>query len=109
MSKNYSLPLKNSPVDLAQEHIDIVLSILKAFIPDHTVAVIGSRIRGKAKPTSDLDLVIMNKTPLDTRTLADLQNAFSNARLPIKVDIVEWAMTSENFRKIIEEKNVRIQ
>ncbi|MBP9850154.1 MAG: nucleotidyltransferase domain-containing protein [Candidatus Peribacteraceae bacterium] len=101
--------MKNSPIDLTPEHMDIVVRILRRFIPDQTVAVFGSRVHGKAKTTSDIDLVIMNESSLTTHTFAELQNAFSASLLPMKVDIVEWATTNENFRKIIEEKNVRIQ
>lgn len=109
MYKNFSPPLRNSPIDLAPEYLDIVLSILRRFIPDDSVAVFGSRVLGTAKPTSDIDLVIMNNTSLRARTFSELQNAFSDSSLPMKVDIVEWATTNEGFRKIIQEKNVRIQ
>lgn len=104
-----SKPLKNSLIDLAPEHMKIILRILKEYIPDATVVVFGSRINGNAKATSDIDIVIKNDSPLATRTLSALTDAFSESRLPIKVDIVEWATTNENFRKIIESKNVRIQ
>jgi len=87
----------------------IVLSILRRHIPHNTVAVFGSRVHGNAKPTSDIDIVIMNDAPLETTTLSRLTNAFTESTLPVKVDIVEWATTQENFRKIIAEKNVRIQ
>lgn len=87
----------------------VVLSILKRFVPHETVAVFGSRVQGTAKPTSDIDVVIMNKAPLTTTIETELTQAFSDSTLPMKVDIVQWATTNEGFRKIIEEKNVRIQ
>ncbi len=87
----------------------IVLSILKRFVPHLTVLVIGSRIHENAKETSDIDLVLMNEKPLTIDVLSSLHNAFSDSTLPMKVDIVEWATTAESFRKIIQEKNVKIQ
>lgn len=108
MSNSSSLPLNNTPVDLAPEHLQTVRSILQQFIPEETVAVFGSRAQGRAKPTSDLDLVIMNDMPLASGKLSALRDAFSGSHLPMKVDIVEWANTEESFRKIIEENNVKM-
>ncbi len=34
--------------------------------------------------------------------MADLRDAFSDSDLPFKVDLVDWAATKENFRKIIK-------
>ncbi len=102
-------PLNNTPVDLAPEHLRTVRAILQQFVPEETVCVFGSRVHGRAKPTSDLDLVIMNEKPLPSGILAQLQEAFSASRLPMKVDVIEWASTEEGFRKIIEEKNMRVQ
>ncbi|MGB4347710.1 MAG: hypothetical protein WBJ21_15095 [Burkholderiaceae bacterium] len=41
--------------------------------------------------------------------LADLSEAFSESDLPWKVDIVDWANTSDAFRKIIKSERVRIK
>ena len=63
----------------------------------------GSRVQGNAKPFSDLDLAVMGETPLDFRQLAALKDAFAESNLPFRVDVVDWAATSEAFRGIIEE------
>lgn len=109
MFNSSSLLLNNILVDLAQEHLRTIRAILQQFVPEETVCVFGSRVHGRAKPTSDLDLVIMNEKPLPSGILGQMQEAFSASRLPMKVDIIEWASTKESFKRIIEEKNVRIQ
>lgn len=101
--------MNNSRIDLLPEEKEIVLTILKRFVPDRDVYVFGSRVTGKAKSFSDLDLVMVGETPVDTRTLGALQNAFSESRLPMKVDIVDWAQASRNFRNIIDAMKVKIQ
>lgn len=101
--------MNNFPIDLQPKDREIVLGILRRFIPDRAVYAFGSRVNGKAKATSDLDLTVMGETPLDTRTLGALQEAFSVSRLPMKVDIVDWAHTSEAFRTIIDTKKAKIQ
>jgi predicted nucleotidyltransferase len=58
---------------------------------------------------SDLDLVIRADKPLTLLHLANLSEAFSESDLPFKVDVVDWATTQENFRRIIEEHHVVLQ
>lgn len=66
--------------------------------------VFGSRVQGNAKPFSDLDLAVMGETALDFRQLAALKDAFADSNLPFRVDVVDWATTSEAFRRIIEDR-----
>ena len=44
----------------------------------------------------------MGDTPLDFRHLAALKEAFAESNLPFRVDVLDWATTSEVFRGIIE-------
>jgi type I restriction enzyme, S subunit len=43
---------------------------------------------------------------LDWRTSAALADDFSESDLPFKVDVIDWAVTSMAFRKIIEKDKV---
>jgi len=38
-----------------------------------------------------------------------ITDAFASSGLPIRVDVVDWAATSEAFRKIIERDKVGVQ
>ena len=89
-------------LDLTPAQLAEVRSILQAHVPARTVRAFGSRVQGNAKPFSDLDLVIMGDSSLDFRQLADLRDAFAESSLPFRVDVVDWAATSEAFRGIIE-------
>lgn len=51
--------------------------------------------------------VIMGDLPLDFRTLTALKDAFAESDLPFRVDVVDWAATSEAFREIIEDKKLK--
>ena len=62
-----------------------------------------------AKPHSDLDLCVVSDNPLSFTVLGALADAFSDSDLPWKVDVVDWATTSESFRKIIEQEKVVVQ
>lgn len=88
-------------IDLAPRHLAIVQDILRHYLPDREVRVFGSRVTGKVKPYSDLDLAVMGDTPLTLTQLADLTEAFDESDLPWKVDVVDWATTSPSFREIV--------
>lgn len=96
-------------IDISPEQWKIVQGILQAHIPQHTVWAFGSRATGRAKPYSDLDLAIIGSAPLGMATHATLADAFSESDLPWKVDLVEWAKTSEAFRRIISRDKVVLQ
>ena len=91
-------------LDIAPEQLRAVLDILQLHAPGRTVRFFGSRVKGDAKPFSDLDLAVMGSSPLGFRRLTELREAFSESCLPFRVDIVDWAETSEMFRDIIEEE-----
>jgi len=92
-------------IELTPEQIETVRRILVQYVPGLEVRIFGSRVDGRAKPYSDLDLALMTEQPLPLRTAALLRDAFSESDLPFKVDIVDWAEISESFRKVIAEKN----
>ena len=95
--------------DIAPEHLKIVREILRRHLPDREVRVFGSRVTGRARTFSDLDLAIMGEAPLPPGVTAALAEAFSESDLPFKVDIVDWATTGESFRKVIEAERIVLQ
>ncbi|MFA4985923.1 MAG: nucleotidyltransferase domain-containing protein [Candidatus Brocadiia bacterium] len=97
------------PIDVAPHDFENVKAILIAHVPEFEVRAFGSRVVGTARVTSDLDLAVMTETPLALARMADLREAFSDSDLPFKVDIADWAATTENFRRIIDAEFVVIQ
>jgi len=89
-------------IDLDTRERAIVEGILRRHVPEKRVLAFGSRARGTAKPYSDLDLAIVSDTAIPIGLMAALTDAFSESDLRFKVDVVDWATTSSEFRKIIE-------
>ena len=87
----------------------IVRAILLRHLSGREVWAFGSRVKGKARPYSDLDLAVLGEQPLALSVRADLAEEFSESDLPFKVDIVDWATTSERFRRIIRSEYVVLQ
>ncbi|MDR7122305.1 nucleotidyltransferase domain-containing protein [Rheinheimera soli] len=98
-----------SQLDISSEHLAIVQHILRQLVPSCEVWAFGSRVKGAAKPFSDLDLVIMSQQPLSLALMASLQEVFSESDLPWKVDIVDWSTTSPDFKAVIEQQKVKVQ
>ena len=98
-----------TPIDINPIDLKTVQQILREKVPELEVRVFGSRASWTARETSDLDLVLMTKEPLDISRMAKLKESFSESNIPFRVDIVDWADTSENFRKIIEKDYVVVR
>lgn len=96
-------------ISVQPEHWQIIHDILQKHVPHHTVWVFGSRATGRAKPWSDLDLAILGDKPLSLETHAALVHDFSESDLPWKVDVVDWATTGDDFRRIIERDKIMVQ
>ena len=96
-------------IDIRPDHWSIVRDILQKHVPQLEVWAFGSRAKWQAKEFSDLDLAIIGDTPLSLDVRASLNEAFSESDLPWKVDVVDWATTSDSFRKIITQKKIVVQ
>lgn len=96
-------------IDISPDDLETVRKILAEHVPEHEVWAFGSRVSWTARQYSDLDLAVMTEKPLDISHIADLCEAFTQSDLPFRVDIIDWATTSENFRKIIEKEFVVVQ
>jgi len=96
-------------LDVQPEHRAIVEHLLRRYVPHQAVWAFCSRIMGTARRFSDLDLSVITDTPLDLGLRAELLEAFSESDLPYRVDLVDWASTSDTFRDIIRAHHVVIQ
>jgi len=96
-------------INLSPHDWSEVSRILEAIVPEYEVWVFGSRATRTAKPYSDLDLAIITEERLPLATMADLTTAFDESDLVVKVDVVDWAATSETFREIIRKTAVVVK
>jgi len=96
-------------IDLTPLQRQTIQDILQRLVPDCEVRAFGSRVRGAAKPYSDLDLAIVGREKLPFKKLAALRIAFEESDLPFRVDVLDWHSTSPEFRQIIEQNYEVIQ
>ena len=95
-------------IDLSADQLARVRDIVRQHVRDGAVFAFGSRVSGRAKKFSDLDLMIKATGGLPWRTLADLRESFEASDLPITVDVVDWDACTEQFRGLVGAQLVRI-
>lgn len=80
-------------------------SILQKYAPQFDAYAFGSRVTGKAKANSDLDIALLHQSDeaLPAELLWNLRDAFSESDLPILVDIVDFEKASPEFQRIMQE------
>ena len=87
----------------------LVDDILRQYAPRPCrVWAFGSRVRGKARRFSDLDLAFDAGRPLTLRDTAVLADAFDESDLPWSVDIVDLVTCSATFRREVESHAVPV-
>lgn len=96
-------------VDLPEADLAILRRILHDHLPPDTDAwAFGSRVTGRARRYSDLDLALQSTAPLDPGRLAGLSEALSQSDLTIKVDLIDFLSATPAFREIIKSQMVRL-
>lgn len=91
-------------IDITAAELKIVQDIVKRYAANSVVWAFGSRVRGTAKPYSDLDLVVISEAKLEQASLYALQEAFQESILSFRVDVMDWHRISESFREVIKEQ-----
>lgn len=95
-------------IDLrADEHREVA-RLLQRYLPDTEVWTYGSRVKGAARPASDLDLVTFASVG-QKEAVSRLREAFDESALPFRVDLFVWDKVPKEFRKNIEEARVVVQ
>ena len=88
-------------MDIQPRHEHIVKAILRQHMPEAVVYAFGSRVALNAKPHSDLDLVIVGEGEIPIQRMHLLEEAFADSDLPFRVDVLDWHVISDDFRKHI--------
>jgi predicted nucleotidyltransferase len=97
----------NPGLDIKPQHQNLLLNLLKQFLPGIQVWAFGSRVKGCARATSDLDLVVFTNTTQKSQVFA-LQEALDESNFPYKVDLLIWNEIPDSFKENIKEKYIRV-
>ncbi len=95
-------------LDLTPKHLELLLAILRQRVPNVRVYAYGSRVTGKARPFSDLDLALHGDGPIPREHLAQLREDLTDSDLPMRVDLVDLHQISEPFKEVINAQRVAV-
>ena len=85
-------------VTIEKKHLELLRIILKEY--PYNFYAYGSRVTGKNRKFSDLDLCYKEEIP--TTILLDIQEKLEESDIPFRVDLVFWNDMPEGFQKLIE-------
>lgn len=97
------------PVALTPAQVRTVCSIVDRVIPGAHVCVFGSRATGRARPFSDLDLLVVQPARLSWAQRADLRDLFEASDLPFRVDVVDAEGLAEGMADRVSAESVSLR
>ncbi len=93
-----------SHLALTDKQLKTVLDILKKY--PQTFYAYGSRVTGKSRPTSDLDLCFKESIPFNIQS--HIEEDFEESDLPFQVEISDYNLMTEEFKQLINKDLVRL-
>jgi len=96
-------------INITPEQQEALTALLRRFIPGIAVWAYGSRVKGTARPNSDLDLVAFIN-PEQRVLVSELKDELAeSSNIPFIVDLHVWGEIPERFREIIRKEYVVLQ
>lgn len=84
-----------------------LIQIIKNKLPTCRIIAFGSRVKGTAKPYSDLDLAIDNSgLPIPSDIFFELQKTFADSEVTYKIDLSDFHEMSDEFKAHISQHMV---
>ncbi len=83
-----------------EEILQEILKIIRRYLPekDFKLFLFGSWVKESAEPTSDIDIGILGKEPIDGWVLMRIRGEAEAIPTLRKIDIVDLKMVDEKFR-----------
>ena len=88
-------------IDLSPDERLEVEQMMRRHVPTAEIGVIGSRVDGRARASSDLDIVVMGEESTPVEVIQALRYDFQYSGLSVAVDLVCYASCSTAFRQVI--------
>lgn len=66
----------------------------------------GSRARGDARRTSDIDLALVARQPIAVADMAALREALEESHVPFRIDLIDYASAPLALRAAIDREGI---
>ena len=95
-------------IQVSPQHLSMIKDLLHTYIPNTPVWAFGSRVKGAARPSSDLDLVAFIGEEQKPR-LSELKEALEESNVPFRIDLHSWNELPDVFKHTIEQEYAVVQ
>jgi predicted nucleotidyltransferase len=92
-------------MQIERKHLAIIKNILQKY--PYTFYAFGSRVKGKSRRSSDIDICFVESIPFNIQ--AHIEEDFEESDLPFRVDLSDYNLMSEDFKKLIEKDLTLLQ
>lgn len=89
-----------------QDYLFLLRKLVLDYVHSYPIKVYlyGSRAKGTAHKTSDIDIALLSDVKLPTGFIAGLKELIEESSIPYQVDVVDLNQVDDNFRnKILTE------
>ncbi|MCF0223153.1 MAG: nucleotidyltransferase domain-containing protein [Fibrobacter sp.] len=95
---------------IENDQLEKVQRILALHFEENEVWAHGARVSGvDLTPETELELVVLSKSPLSFEVMTAVEKAFVDSCLPFRVDIMDWAKLPESLQKQIKKEHDVVQ
>lgn len=88
-------------IQIPDNHLRLLRQIVQKHVDTtkYQPIVFGSRVNGKARKYSDVDLGFLSAEPLSQKTLYRVMDDLEESDLPYTVDVVDFATADPKFKR----------
>ncbi len=83
---------------------ELLIKLLSVLFPDAIIYLFGSRARGTARSSSDIDIAIDAKNPIDILELMRAANVIEALNIPLKIDLVDFNAVPIEMQHVIKKE-----
>jgi len=76
----------------------LIIKIIKKYLPNANIYLFGSRARGDSLSESDIDIAVDNNQKIDSELLSLIKEDIEESTIPFTVDIVDLHNISKDFK-----------
>ena len=95
-----------SKLFLRPQYLKILTDIFESYCPEAEIWAYGSRVKGEAHDSSDLDMVVRSFN--SNKNIYKLRELINDSNIPILTDILEFEKLPKTFQEEIEKEYVII-
>lgn len=90
-------------IDLQDSYRKQIIEAVNRHLSEAEVLIYGSRVKGTAKPYSDVDIIIKSNRRINESVLADIRDELSDSDIPYIIDLSDWHSLSDAFKSVISD------